>query len=178
MGPPSGGPASEAFKGGGSRGDCEKRSVKDLQEGLDTFLGGTCFGEASADYLLGCTKTKKVWSSPLSVEKTAPTSFYAICRIPLAGQSREPILSPGMVLVSSAPQAVAVAASLAPRPPRRTWGQRPKIAFQPRRGGANGQIFTRTAFRRSHRLPMEVPSLRGRQLSSCIFSLELALFRL
>ena len=60
MGPPSGGPASEAFEGGGSRGDIGKRSVKDLQEGWIPFLEGACFGEASADYLVRCTRVKKV----------------------------------------------------------------------------------------------------------------------
>jgi hypothetical protein len=42
--------------------------VRDLQKGLDTFLGRTLFGEASAYYILRCRTTKKVaWLSSLPV---------------------------------------------------------------------------------------------------------------
>jgi hypothetical protein len=41
-------------------GSVEKRSVRTFKKEWIPFLEGACFGEASADYLVGCTKVEKV----------------------------------------------------------------------------------------------------------------------
>lgn len=44
----------------GSRGELEKRSIQDLQEGVGTFPGGVNFGEASASCLYDARKRKRL----------------------------------------------------------------------------------------------------------------------
>jgi hypothetical protein len=41
-------------------GSVEKRSVRTYKKEWIPFLEGACFEEASADYLVGCTKVEKV----------------------------------------------------------------------------------------------------------------------
>ena len=62
MGLPSGRPAREAIFGRESRGILREEVHSDLQEGVNTFLGRDIFGEASANYILGCRFSGKVAS--------------------------------------------------------------------------------------------------------------------
>jgi hypothetical protein len=55
------GPLERQFEEGIQGGNCEKRSIQDLQEGV-TLLGRDIFGEASANYLVGCPICEKVAS--------------------------------------------------------------------------------------------------------------------
>jgi hypothetical protein len=63
------GPLERPFEEGIQGGICEKRSMTDLQEGVNTFLGWELFGEASANYLLGCGIKPKVASSFSPIQK-------------------------------------------------------------------------------------------------------------
>jgi hypothetical protein len=62
MGLPSGRPAREAFGGRDPGGFLREEVHTDLQEGVCTFLGRDIFGEASANYLIGCPLSEKVAS--------------------------------------------------------------------------------------------------------------------
>lgn len=62
------GPLERQFVGGNPGGFSEKRSMTDLQEGVNTFLGWDIFGEASANYILGCPLFRKVARDPAEPE--------------------------------------------------------------------------------------------------------------
>ena len=60
LGPPSGGPAREAFCWEGGPEGVERRGLNQTFKGVVTFLGRAKFEEASANYYVRCAKTKNV----------------------------------------------------------------------------------------------------------------------
>ena len=60
------GPLERHFEGRDPGGFLREEVHTDLQEGVNTFLGGDIFGEASANYLIGCPLSGKVASEFLA----------------------------------------------------------------------------------------------------------------